>query len=224
MLKLKNITKTYQTKSEIINAVNSITYNFKKGTLYAIMGHSGSGKSTLLNIIGLIEENYEGEYNINNKNVKSLSDKELANIRNEKIGFIFQDYYLDFHLKAYENVMLPMVINKNINKNERKNRAIELLELVGLNQRFNHFPREMSGGEQQRVCLARALANDPDIILADEPTGNLDENNEKIIFKKLKELSKDKCIIVISHSNSIKEYADVTLYMKNGKLVQENDI
>lgn len=224
MLKLKNINKIYQTKTEKIEAVKDVSYGFEKGKFYAIMGHSGSGKSTLISIIGLIEENYEGEYSICNCNVKNITDKELSNIRRDKIGFIFQDYYLDAHLRAYENVILPMMINNNIKKSERKEKSFKLLKLVGLEDRANHYPREMSGGEQQRVCLARALANNPDIILADEPTGNLDEINEDIIFKELKKLSKDKCVIVVSHSNNVKKYADRMLYMKKGRLVEENDL
>lgn len=223
MLKLKNVIKSYQTRTETVEAVQNFTYEFEKGKFYAIMGHSGSGKSTLINIMGLIEETYDGEYSIDNHNVKNLTDKELSDIRNNKIGFIFQDYYLDEHLKAYENVMLPMLINKNIEANERHTKAVELLKLVGLQQRINHFPNEMSGGEQQRVCLARALANSPEIILADEPTGNLDEKNERLIFEELKKISKDKCVIVVSHSNNVKKYADVLLYMKKGELVDNDE-
>lgn len=223
MLKLEKIGKIYQTKTEKVEAVKDFSYEFQQGRFYAIMGHSGSGKSTLISIMGLIEEDFFGNYFIADRNIKKLNSYELANIRRDKIGFIFQDYYLDMHLKAYENVVLPMLINPLIKREEREKRAMELLKMVGLEDRANHFPREMSGGEQQRVCLARALANNPSIILADEPTGNLDEDNEEIIFQELKKLSQDKCVIVVSHSNNVKKYADETLYMRKGKLVLEND-
>ena len=135
------------------------------------------------------------------------------------IGFVFQDFYLDEHLKAYENVMLPMLINKEIKKEERKEKACKLLIDLGLRDRINHFPKEMSGGEQQRVAIARSLANDPKIILADEPTGNLDEENEKLVFETLKDLSKKgKCVIVVTHSEEIKKYADKILTINKGKL------
>ncbi len=220
MLELKSISKVYSSKTERIDALLNVSYKFESGKFYAIMGHSGSGKSTLISIMGLICDYSEGEYLIDNQNVAKLNEMEKSNLRNKKIGFVFQDYYLDLNLRAYENVILPMFVNKNFPKSERKSKAIELLTAVGVETRANHYPKEMSGGEQQRVCLARALANNPSIILADEPTGNLDEENEKKIFEILKKLTEDgKCVIVVSHSNEIKKYADIMLTMKNGKLV-----
>lgn len=220
MIRLEGISKYYYKNCEKIIALDNFSYEFDKGKFYAIMGHSGSGKSTLLSIIGLIDACDEGRYLMQDNDVSKMSDQETSMIRNEKIGFIFQEYYLNLYLKAYENVMLPMIINKKILKQNRKIKALELLKKFGLENRVNHYPKEMSGGEQQRVCLARSLANDPEIILADEPTGNLDEKNEELIFEKLKELSKTKCVIVISHSEKIKEYADVILNIQNGKLVK----
>ena len=184
------------------------------------MGHSGSGKSTLIKILGLMDNLTSGKYLINEKYVNSLNDDQLSAIRMNNIGFVFQDYYLDKNLCAAENVILPMLINPSINKSERKIRACELLKTLGLNDRLMHFPKELSGGEQQRVCIARALANNPDYILADEPTGNLDEDNEIKILKILKKLSENgKCVIVVSHSNEIIKYADEVLNLKDGKLV-----
>ncbi len=220
MIRLEGISKYYYKNYEKIVALDNFSYEFNKGKFYAIMGHSGSGKSTLLSIIGLIDACDEGRYLMQDNDVSKMSDQETSMIRNEKIGFIFQEYYLDLYLKAYENVILPMIINKKILKQNRKIKALELLKKFGLENRVNHYPKEMSGGEQQRVCLARSLANEPEIILADEPTGNLDEKNEELIFENLKELSKTKCVIVISHSEKIKEYADVILNIQNGKLVK----
>ena len=212
--------KIYYTSTEKVIALTKFSYKFEKGKFYAIMGHSGSGKSTLIKILGLMDNLTSGKYLINEKYVNSLNDDQLSAIRMNNIGFVFQDYYLDKNLCAAENVILPMLINPSINKSERKIRACELLKTLGLNDRLMHFPKELSGGEQQRVCIARALANNPDYILADEPTGNLDEDNEIKILKILKKLSENgKCVIVVSHSNEIIKYADEVLNLKDGKLV-----
>lgn len=220
----ENIEKTYSTSTEKVIGITNFSYSFEKGKFYAIMGHSGSGKSTLIRILGLMDNATSGKYVINGKDVSKLSDKELSNIRMENIGFIFQDYYLDQNLKAYENVMLPMLINKKIDRSDRKNKAIDLLNNIGLGDRVNHYPKELSGGEQQRVCITRALANNPDYLLGDEPTGNLDEENEIKVLETLKNLSLNgKCVIVVSHSNEVKNYADEVLFIKNGKLVVENE-
>ena len=218
-IKLENVTKKYVTKYREIKALDKINVEFVPGKFYAIMGHSGSGKSTLINIIGLLDKPTEGEYFLNGENVKKLKENKLSELRKEYIGFVFQDFYLDEYLKAIENVMLPMTIDKNIKKEEMKTKAISLLKDMDLEDRINHFPKELSGGEKQRVAIARALANDPKIILADEPTGDLDENNEKKIFAILKELTKQgKCVIVVSHSNEVKNYADVIYTIDYGKI------
>ena len=218
-LKLENICKVYNSKTEKVIALNQISYQFEAGKFYAIIGQSGSGKSTLISILGLIDRPSSGKYYLNGEDVFKLDDYKLSKLRNKEIGFIFQNFYLDEHLKAYENVMIPMVINENIPKDERKNRAITLLKKLNLEKRVNHFPKEMSGGEQQRVAIARALANEPNIILADEPTGNLDKKNENMIFEELKRLSlAGKLVIVVSHSDEIKKYADIILELKDGEL------
>ena len=219
LITVKNITKNYISRHHNILVLDSISAEFLDGTFYLIIGHSGNGKSTLINILGLIDSKFDGNYTIYGQEVSTLGDKELAKIRMQHIGFIFQDFYLDPYLKAIENVLVPMYINKEISKESRKSRAMELLDKVGLKDRINHFPRELSGGEQQRVAIARALANDPDIILADEPTGNLDSTNEKMVFEQLKRLSKEgKCVIVVSHSDLAKKYADVVYEIDNHKL------
>lgn len=217
---LDNVEKNYEINTEKVVALQNFSYFFKKGTFYAIIGHSGSGKSTLIRILGLIDKMSSGNYLLNGVNIADLNDFELSRLRMSEIGFVFQDFYLDEYLKAYENVMLPMLINKKIKKEERKEKAIKLLDELGLKNRINHYPKEMSGGEQQRVAIARSLANDPEYILADEPTGNLDEKNEKNVFEILKEMSKSgKCVIVVSHSKIVDLYADVLLQLKDGKLV-----
>ena len=221
-MNLEDVRKVYKTKTNEVVGLDNVSYNFLKGKFYAIMGHSGSGKSTLIKIMGLMEPLTSGTYKIENKDVSSLKDEELSKLRMKHIGFIFQDFYLDEHLKAYENVMLPMLINKEIKPQERKGRANKILIKLGLEERLNHYPKELSGGEQQRVSLARALANNPNIILADEPTGNLDEENEKMVFEDLKALAKDgKCVVVVSHSNIIKDYADIVLKIAKGKISEE---
>ncbi len=218
-MNIENVCKVYKTKNDEVKALDNVSYEFKPGKLYAIMGHSGSGKSTLISILGLIENYTSGKITINNEDISKLKDNDLSYLRMKYIGFVFQDFYLDEHLKAYENVMLPMLINKNIKKSERKEKAIKLLTELGLSERINHYPREMSGGEQQRVAIARSLANDPKIILADEPTGNLDETNEKLVFETLKKLAQNgKCVIVVTHSEEIKNYADEILKINKGKL------
>lgn len=219
LITLKNVTKNYISRHRNILVLDDVSLEFLSGTFYLIIGHSGNGKSTLINILGLIDSKFDGNYTIYGQNVSTLNDKKLSEIRMQHIGFIFQDFYLDPYLKAIENVIVPMYINKSIAKENRKSKAIELLDRVGLKERIHHFPRELSGGEQQRVAIARALANDPDIILADEPTGNLDSTNEKMVFEQLKKLSKDgKCVIVVSHSDLAKKYADVVYEIDNHKL------
>ena len=186
------------------------------------MGHSGCGKSTLINIIGLIDKQTSGEYLIDTVEVSKLSEDEKAELRMKKIGFVFQDFFLNPRLTALENVMVPMLINKDIPKEEREVIATNLLKELGLEDRINHKPNELSGGEGQRVAIARALANNPDIILADEPTGNLDKKNETMVFDILKKLVKEKkkCVIVVTHNNIINDYADVIYKLDNGKLVK----
>lgn len=222
IIELKNVSKEFKRKNETIKALDDISINFEAGKFYAIMGHSSSGKSTAINIISMLEDITSGIYKVNGIDTKNLSSDEIADLRKDYIGLVFQDFYLDEHLKAYENVILPMIINSKIKKEERKERALDLLETVDLSERINHFPKELSGGECQRVAIARALANNPHIILADEPTGDLDEENEHKIFKILKRLSEEgKCIIVVSHSNEVKKYADIIYNLKKGKLVEE---
>lgn len=221
VIELKKIKKEYFMRKRSLLVLDDLNVSFEKGKFYAIMGHSGAGKSTLVNIIGLLDQVTEGTYLLNGKDTSKMSENELAELRKNTIGFIFQDYFLDEYLKAYENVMYPMLVNESINKKAMKGIAIRLLEKVDLKDRFDHFPKELSGGEKQRVAIARALANNPDIIIADEPTGNLDKTNEKKIFELLKKLSNEgKCIIVVSHSEEVKKYADILYELDDRNIVE----
>lgn len=224
VLEIKDLIKDYYHKEKKIEVLKSLSYDFEKGKFYGIMGHSGSGKTTLFNIIGTIDKEYNGNILVNSKNISSLNDEDMASLRNLEIGFVFQDFFLDEGLTALENVMVPMIINENIPKEEREVIAKKLLKEVGMEDREKHFPKELSGGEKQRVAIARALSNNPNILLCDEPTGNLDEETENKIFTLLKNLSKSgKCVIVVSHSNEVKSYADIMLYLKDGKLNEITD-
>ena len=218
-MKLNNLSKIYVNDKKKIKVLDNINISFSKGNFYGIIGKSGAGKTTLINILGLLDNYDEGEYEIDNILSSNLTEDEKAELRMHKFGFVFQTYYLNDKLTACENVMIPMLINKDIAKDKRKERAIQLLKQFGLEDRINHYPKELSGGEQQRVALARALANDPEVLIADEPTGNLDKENEKLIFDYLKEMTrKDKCVIVVSHNDIINEYADKIYLLESGTL------
>ena len=216
---LENVLKCYVSESgQQVKALNLVTYKFEVGMFYAIMGESGSGKSTLINILGLMDKATKGSVFLDGVDTRKCSDDELCKLRNEKIGFVFQNFYLNNKLTALENVLLPMYINGNIDLNKAK----DLLKTFNVLDRESHYPYELSGGEQQRVSLARALVNNPKYILADEPTGNLDSKNEDEVFNYLKDISKDKCVIVVSHNEKIKNYADKVVYLEKGVLKDEN--
>ena len=216
----KDLVKVYNQK---VTALKEVSITINQGQFIVVMGHSGSGKSTLLQMIGLLDLPTSGSIFINSKDVSKLPKNAIADVRQKSLGFVFQAFHLNPQLKAYENVMLPMLINPEYkNKAEMEKKAKELIDVVGLSERAEHYPSQLSGGEQQRVAVARALANDPDFILADEPTGNLDSENEVIIFTLLKELAQQgKGIMVVSHNESILEYADRVYYMKDGVLGDE---
>ena len=216
LIELKDVSKSYHLNNKYISIFSDLNISFESGKFYAIMGHSGAGKSTLINLLGLLDDIDSGDYYYDGKNVKDL-DKSL--FRNKNVGLIFQDFYLDNYLNALENVIYPMLINKDIQNNEMRIKAEELLDKVGLTDRKDHYPRELSGGEKQRIAIARALVNNPNLILADEPTGNLDEKNEDKVFSILKGLTEEgKCVIVVSHSNEVKKYADIVYELDKGGL------
>ena len=219
ILELKNINKVYKTKAEEIHILKNINFVVEKGDFISIQGKSGSGKTTLLNIIGLLDEASNGVMEIDEKQINYKNEKIKNKIRHEKIGFVFQFHYLLNEFTALENVMIPALINKKINKKELKEKARQLLELVELGHRINHKPLELSGGEKQRVAIARALINDPEILLADEPTGNLDSDTSDIInnlFQKINE-EKGQSIIIVTHSIELANMAKKQYVIKNGE-------
>ena len=224
MLKLSRISKNYKKDGKTLKILENINYEFNSGYLYCIIGKSGAGKTTLIEILGLLLNYDSGSLFIDGKDVTKLSDNEKSEIRNKNIGFVFQNYYLNPLMKAYENVMLPMYLNNKIDNKDRKNLAYSMLKKVDLQKRENHYPKELSGGEAQRVAIARALANNPSIILADEPTGALDSENAVNILQILKDLSKqNKCVIIVSHDDRVKNYADKVLVIENHKLKEVKD-
>ena len=216
-IELKEISKIYNNS---VVAVDNVSLTVNQGEFIAVMGQSGSGKSTLLQIAGLLDTCTSGQVIINGNDVSTLDKNALADVRMENLGFVFQAFHLNAHLKLYENVMLPMLINdKFTSMNDMKEQAMQLIDSVGLTNRKEHYPFELSGGEQQRVAIARALANDPDFILADEPTGNLDSKNELMVFEELKKLCYlGKGVLVVSHNDAVIDFADKIYTMKDGVL------
>ena len=220
IIRCEDVWKVYNpdTPAEV-KALQDINLEIKKGELAAIMGASGSGKSTLLNCIGCLDVPTKGKVHIENRDTSQLDEDELAMIRREKIGFVFQFFNLIPNLTALQNVELPMIF-LGLGEEKRKNRAKKLLKEVGLGKRIGHKPAELSGGEVQRVSIARALANDPILILADEPTGNLDSKSGKEIMNIFKKLNKDgRTIIVITHENVIANHAKRVIKISDGKIV-----
>lgn len=224
MIDLKNITKTYDMGSVKVQVLRGITLHVNEGEFLSIIGPSGSGKSTLMNIIGCLDIPTTGEYYLDSKEISTYNEKQLSKIRNQKIGFIFQKFNLLPKLSALENVELPLIY-RNMNNKERKRRSIEALEKVGLNDRMSHKPTELSGGQQQRVAIARALAGDPPVLLADEPTGNLDSKSGSDVMNIIKQLSNEgKTIVLITHDNEIARVAQRTITIKDGLLLNYNTI
>lgn len=216
-IELKEISKIYNNS---VVAVDNVSLTVNQGEFIAVMGQSGSGKSTLLQIAGLLDTCTSGQVIINGNDVSTLDKNALADVRMKNLGFVFQAFHLNAHLKLYENVMVPMLINdKFTSMNDMKEQAMQLIDSVGLTNRKEHYPFELSGGEQQRVAIARALANDPDFILADEPTGNLDSKNELMVFEELKKLCYlGKGVLVVSHNDAVIDFADKIYTMKDGIL------
>lgn len=217
-VKLENVWKTYKMGGERINALQGATLEIKKGEFFAIQGPSGSGKSTAMHVIGALDKPDTGTVHINGKDTSRISEDGLAELRGKTIGFVFQQFNLIPTLTAIENVALPIVFQGK-SETERNSAATRLLGEVGLLERKNHRPSQLSGGQQQRVAIARALANDPEIILADEPTGNLDSETGKKVLEMLKGLhKKGKTIIVVTHDDKLASEAETVAYIKDGKI------
>lgn len=224
ILELKQINKIYGSGDTELYALKDVSFDIYKGDFVAIMGPSGSGKSTLMNIIGCLDSPSLGQYWINQDEVSELSDDELAYIRNQHIGFIFQNYNLLPNLTALKNVELPLIY-RGLGKNEREEIALEALKKVGLEDRITHKPSELSGGQQQRVAIARAIAGKPTILLADEPTGNLDSHSELEILSIFQSLNEQGItILIVTHDEIVAEHCKRTIRVRDGRLVEDQPI
>ena len=221
LIELQNIFKKYQMGTTTINALNGLECNIEKGEYVALMGPSGSGKSTLMNVIGCLDSPTSGIYLLNGQDVSGMTDDELANVRNVEIGFVFQSFNLLPRTSALENVALPLVY-AGVAKKERLERAQAVLEKVGLGDRGDHKPNELSGGQRQRVAIARALINNPSIVLADEPTGNLDSKSSAEIMHLFQAIHDEgNTVVMVTHEEDIAQYTKRTIRMRDGKLASQ---
>lgn len=221
LIHIENMKKIYNPGENEVRALDGIDLDLEKGDLVAIVGHSGSGKSTLMNMLGCLDTPTSGKYVLDGQDVASMTDNQLADVRNKEIGFIFQGFNLISNLDAVGNVELPLVY-RGVSKNERKQLAMEALKSVGLEDRMKHKPNEMSGGQQQRVAVARAVAAKPPIILADEPTGNLDTKSTQEIMEILKELHRSgRTVIIITHDEEIASQAHRVIRILDGRIEED---
>ncbi len=220
LIELENVWKSYRFGKIDLTILKGVNLEIKKGSFISIMGPSGSGKSTMMHIIGCLDVPTKGKVFLEKRDVSKLSEDELASIRGKKIGFVFQQFNLLLNLNALENVTLPMVFN-GINEKERKERAKMLLSSMGLGERLFHKPNELSGGERQRIAIARALANNPEVIIADEPTGNLDSRAGETVMEILTSLyeREGKTVIVVTHDQEIADYAQRIIHIKDGQIL-----
>lgn len=220
IMKLEDVDKFYNETGHKLHILRKLNLEVKKGEFVSILGKSGSGKSTLLNVMGLLDKIDSGKIWINDREVSSLSEDERNNIKNNFLGFVFQFHYLMSEFTALENVMIPALLNNFKNKNVIEKEARNLLEIVGLAERMKHKPNQLSGGEKQRVAIARAMINKPSLILADEPTGNLDEDTSEMIFSLFKKINKEhnQSIVVVTHARDLSQVTDRQIYLKKGIL------
>ena len=220
IMKLEDIDKFYMETGNKLHILKKLNLEVKRGEFVSILGKSGSGKSTLLNIMGLLDKIDGGKIWIDDKEVSSLNEVERNNIKNHFLGFVFQFHYLMSEFTALENVMIPVLLNNFKNKAEIEKEAKELLEIVGLAERMKHKPNQLSGGEKQRVAIARAMINKPKLILADEPTGNLDEDTGELIFSLFRKINKEhnQSIVVVTHARDLSQVTDRQIFLKKGVL------
>ena len=220
IMKLEDIDKFYMETGNKLHILRKLNLEVKRGEFVSILGKSGSGKSTLLNIMGLLDKIDGGKIWIDNKEVSSLNEVERNNIKNHFLGFVFQFHYLMSEFTALENVMIPALLNNFKNKTEIEKEAKKLLEIVGLAERMKHKPNQLSGGEKQRVAIARAMINKPKLILADEPTGNLDEDTGELIFSLFRKINKEhnQSIVVVTHARDLSQVTDRQIFLKKGVL------
>lgn len=223
MIQIKNLSKTFRTEEVETKALNDVSFQLAQGEFVTIMGPSGSGKSTLLNIVGLLDSAEAGHYFLLNKEMIALKETERAKVRKQNIGFIFQNFNLIDELSVFDNIELPLIYN-NVPAAQRKNKVEAIAERLGIAHRLKHFPQQLSGGQQQRVAVARALINEPKIILADEPTGNLDSKNGNEVMELLTDLhAQGATILMVTHSDYDASFSQKTIVMKDGMIISEKN-
>ena len=223
MIQINNLSKVFRTEEVETKAINDVSITINQGEFVTIMGASGSGKSTLLNIVGLLDNASSGNYELLNQEMNGLKEKEKSKVRKQNIGFIFQNFNLIDELSVYDNIELPLIYN-NVSSSERKKKVEIIAERLGISHRLKHYPQQLSGGQQQRVAVARALINDPKIILADEPTGNLDSKNGNEVMELLTDLhAQGSTILMVTHSDYDASFSQRTIFMKDGMVISEKN-
>ena len=221
MIKLENLTKVYRTDEIESSALNQVSFEINQGEFVSIMGPSGCGKSTLLNILGLLDKPESGSYKFLGEEVSHFNEKQRSGVRKKNIGFVFQNFNLIDELTVFENIELPLIYNK-VSSADRKKRVNEIIEKIGISHRSSHFPQQLSGGQQQRVAVARALVTKPPVILADEPTGNLDSSNGNEVMELLCELHEEgTTIIMVTHSSHDASYSNRIINLLDGQVISE---
>lgn len=221
MIQINKLSKVFRTEEVETKALNEVSITINQGEFVTIMGASGSGKSTLLNIVGLLDGASSGTYQLLNQEITSLKEQEKSKVRKQNIGFIFQNFNLIDELSVYDNIELPLIYN-NVSSSERKKKVDAIAERLGISHRLKHYPQQLSGGQQQRVAVARALINDPKIILADEPTGNLDSKNGNDVMELLTDLhAQGSTILMVTHSDYDASFSQRTIFMKDGMILSE---